>query len=122
MLGWRDVPVDSRHVGSQARVFAPCIRQLFVAATPELVDDGDAFERRLYVIRRVAEQRAGPELVLPSFSARTLVYKGMLTSPQLGQLLPRPRRRALRERARARALAVLDEHLPELGARASRTG
>ncbi len=85
VLGWRDVPVDSRHVGSQARLFAPCIRQLFVAASPELAEDGDAFERRLYVIRRVAEQRGGAELVLPSFSARTLVYKGMLTSPQLGK-------------------------------------
>ncbi len=85
VLGWRDVPVDDRHVGSHARLFAPCVRQLFVAAADELAGDEDAFERRLYVIRRVAELRAGPELVLPSFSARTLVYKGMLTSPQLGR-------------------------------------
>ncbi len=88
LLGWRDVPVDDRHVGSHARLFAPCIRQLFVGASDELAGDLDAFERRLYVIRRVAEQRAGPELVLPSFSARTLVYKGMLTSPQLGRYFP----------------------------------
>jgi glutamate synthase domain-containing protein 1 len=88
VIGWRDVPVDGRHVGSQARLFAPVVRQLFVAATPELASDPDAFERKLYVIRRVAELAAGPELVVPSFSARTLVYKGMLTAPQLGRYYP----------------------------------
>src|SRR5438132_9914604 len=88
VIGWRDVPVDGRHVGSHARLFAPVIRQLFVAASPELAADADAFERKLYVIRRVAELAAGPELVVPSFSARTLVYKGMLTAPQLGRYYP----------------------------------
>ena len=40
------------------------------------------------MIRRVAERAAGPDLVIPSFSARTLVYKGMLTAPQLGRYFP----------------------------------
>ena len=84
----------------------------------ELADDPDAFERKLYVIRRVAELAAGPDLVVPSLSARTLVYKGMLTAPQLGRYYPDLGDDALRERARARALALLDEHVPELGARA----
>ena len=88
VLGWRDVPIDGRHVGSHARLFAPVVRQLFVAASPELATDADAFERKLYVIRRVAELAAGPELVVPSFSARTLVYKGMLTAPQLRRYYP----------------------------------
>src|SRR3954454_23379477 len=88
VLGWRDVPIDGRHVGAHARLFAPVVRQLFVGASPELVDDPDAFERKLYVIRRVAELAAGPELVVPSLSARTLVYKGMLTAPQLGRYYP----------------------------------
>src|SRR5205085_7277030 len=88
VLGWRDVPVDGRHVGSHARLFAPVVRQLFVSASPELAEDADAFERKLYVIRRVAELAAGPELVVPSFSARTLVYKGMLTAPQLARYYP----------------------------------
>src|SRR5213075_413594 len=48
-----------------------------------LADDRDAFERKLYVIRRMAEIAAGPDLVIPSFSSRTVVYKGMLTSLQL---------------------------------------
>ena len=54
-----------------------------VGASDELAGDQDAFERKLYVIRRVAEIAAGPDLVVPSFSSRTIVYKGMLTRPQL---------------------------------------
>src|SRR4051794_24533882 len=88
VLGWRDVPVDGRYAGSHARLFAPVVRHLFVGASPELAEDADAFERKLYVIRRVAELAAGPDLVVPSLSARTLVYKGMLTAPQLGRYYP----------------------------------
>ncbi|MDP9294548.1 MAG: glutamate synthase subunit alpha, partial [Actinomycetota bacterium] len=84
VVGWRDVPVDKDYVGITANLFAPYIKQLFVAAaTPDCLEDQDAFERRLYVIRRVAELAAGPDLVVPSFSSRTIVYKGMLTAPQL---------------------------------------
>src|SRR3954470_18523121 len=86
IVGWRDVPVDARHVGGTAGEAAPLIRQLLVAAAPEL--DDDAFERKLYVIRRCAELAAGPELVVPSFSARRVVYKGMLTAPQLPGYFP----------------------------------
>jgi glutamate synthase (NADPH/NADH) large chain/glutamate synthase (ferredoxin) len=85
VLGWRDVPVAAAHCGTHARLFAPVMRQLFVGAT---IDDRDAFERKLYVIRRVAEKAAGADLVVPSFSAKTLVYKGMLTAPQLGRYFP----------------------------------
>ena len=82
------MPVDLEHVGATAREVAPRVRQLVVAASPELAADRDAFERKLYVIRRVAEIAAGPELVIPSFSARTLVYKGMLMAPQLARCYP----------------------------------
>src|SRR5207248_7728306 len=54
----------------------------------ELAADQDAFERKLYVIRRVAELSGGPGLVIPSLSSRTLVYKGMLTAPQLAGFYP----------------------------------
>jgi len=81
-IWWRDVPVDDRHVGVTARLAAPVIRQVLVEAAPE-VRDQDAFERKLYVIRRRIERAAGGELALPSFSSRTIVYKGMLTAPQL---------------------------------------
>ncbi len=82
---WRDVPVDPSQVGAVAWAAAPCIRQVVVAASPELAEDPDAFERKLYVVRRVAELEAGAELVVPSFSSRTVVYKGMLSAPQLGR-------------------------------------
>jgi glutamate synthase domain-containing protein 1 len=81
-IWWRDVPVDDRHVGSTARLSAPVIRQVLIAASDE-ISGQDAFERKLYVIRRLIERAAGPDLALPSFSSRTIVYKGMLTAPQL---------------------------------------
>jgi len=82
VIWWRDVPVDDREVGETARLSAPVIRQAILAAGEEIADQ-DAFERKLYVIRRVVERLAGPELAIPSMSSRTLVYKGMLTAPQL---------------------------------------
>ena len=88
VVAWRDVPVDDAHVGTTANENAPHIRQLVVAASPALAADLEAFERKLYVIRRVAEQAGGRDLAIPSFSARTLVYKGMLTSPQLSGYFP----------------------------------
>jgi glutamate synthase domain-containing protein 1 len=80
-LRWRDVPVDWTKTGTASAAVAPVIRQAVIGASDNL--DEDAFERKLYVIRRVAELAAGPDLVVPSLSARTLVYKGMLTAPQL---------------------------------------
>ena len=88
VLGWRDVPVAEDEAGAHAQLYAPTVRQLFVSAADDLRDDLLAFERKLYVIRRVAEKAAGSELVFPSFSARTLVYKGMLTAPQLRRYYP----------------------------------
>jgi glutamate synthase (NADPH/NADH) large chain/glutamate synthase (ferredoxin) len=100
VLAWRDVPVDPSHVGETASSVAPVIRQLFVGAAPGL--EPDAFERKLYVIRRRAELAAGPDLGLPSFSARTVVYKGMLTAPQLPHYYP-----DLRDERLASALALV---------------
>ena len=100
VVAWRDVPVDERHAGASAAASAPRIRQLFVAAAPEL--DDDAFERKLYVIRRVAELAAGPDLVIPSFSSRTVVYKGMLTAAQLPAFYP-----DLQDERTASALALV---------------
>ena len=89
VVAWRDVPVDDDHVGDTARDAAPRIRQLAVAAAPALAADQEAFERKLYVIRRIAELQVPIEdLAIPSFSARTIVYKGMLTSPQLTGYFP----------------------------------
>src|ERR671937_2290482 len=86
-VGWRVVPIDKDYVGITANYFAPYIKQLVIAASDAIKDQG-AFERKLYVIRRVAELAAGPDLVIPSLSSRTIVYKGMLTAPQLPGYYP----------------------------------
>ncbi len=86
-LWWRDVPVDDRYVGEIASMSAPVIRQLIIEASDEIEDPG-AFERKLYLIRRIIELESGPELAVPSFSSRTIVYKGMLTAPQLPRYFP----------------------------------
>jgi glutamate synthase (NADPH/NADH) large chain/glutamate synthase (ferredoxin) len=88
VLGWRDVPVDDNHVGDTANRSRPYIRQLFIEAGPGHRDDQDAFERKLYVIRRIVELAAGPDFYAPSFSSKTIVYKGMLISSQLRGFFP----------------------------------
>jgi glutamate synthase domain-containing protein 2/glutamate synthase domain-containing protein 1/glutamate synthase domain-containing protein 3 len=90
LLGWREVPIDERETGKVAAACRPVIRQLFVGAAAEQAADHpegarqDAFERKLYVIRRVCELRAEePGLYVASSSSRTINYKGMLISFQL---------------------------------------
>src|SRR4051812_35477554 len=88
VLGWRDVPVDEEHVGDTANPSRPTMRQIFIGAGEGFTDDQDAFERKLYVIRRIVELAAGPDFYAPSFSSRTIVYKGMLISHQLRGFYP----------------------------------
>ncbi len=94
LLGWRDVPVDNREIGTTARESQPVIRQVFVGKGPH-TDGPVAFERRLYVIRKVIENtvdRAGIKEIetfyIPSLSSNTLVYKGMLIGTQLRGFYP----------------------------------
>jgi glutamate synthase domain-containing protein 2/glutamate synthase domain-containing protein 1/glutamate synthase domain-containing protein 3 len=87
VLGWRDVPVDDAHVGVVAGRSAPRIRHVVIGASDELAEEL-AFERKLYVIRRLIEKAAGPDLAMPSLSSRTIVYKGMLTAPQMSGYYP----------------------------------
>ena len=87
-LGWRDVPVDEAHVGATAARTMPFFSQAFVGAGSAFRDDQDAFERKLYVIRRVLERELGEEVYFPSFSSRTIVYKGMLASEQVAGFFP----------------------------------
>jgi len=102
VVAWRELELDLTHVGETARAVAPLVKQVVVGASPDLAQDQDAFERKLYVIRRVAELAAGPDLVIPSFSSRTLVYKGMLMAPQL-----RPTYADLRDPRTKTALALV---------------
>jgi glutamate synthase domain-containing protein 2/glutamate synthase domain-containing protein 1/glutamate synthase domain-containing protein 3 len=90
LLGWRDVPINEQETGDVAAACRPVIRQLFVgsgAAGEHDYPEGarqDAFERKLYVIRRICELNAeDPGLYVTSSSSRTINYKGMLISFQL---------------------------------------
>src|SRR5216110_1150352 len=95
VLGWRDVPVDRDVLGPSARVTCPTIRQGIIAAPADGGrTDAAAWERALYLARRTIERRvaeAGPELqpfFVCSLSCRTLVYKALLTGPQLPRFFP----------------------------------
>jgi glutamate synthase domain-containing protein 2/glutamate synthase domain-containing protein 1/glutamate synthase domain-containing protein 3 len=84
LLGWREVPIREEHTGEVAGACRPVIRQLFVGAAGREASDRDAFERKLYVIRRICELTAeDPGLYVTSSSSRTINYKGMLISFQL---------------------------------------
>ncbi len=94
LVGWRDVPVNPEGLGKTVLAEMPLIRQAIVARGPG-VRDQDAFERKILAIRKqtqnpLAEQAVMhnlpglTELYMPSFSTRTVVYKGLLLAHQLG--------------------------------------
>ncbi len=94
LLGWRKVPTDNMYLGDTAKESEPFIRQVFIGRGKDVKDDL-AFERKLYVIRRRAENalRYGKDAVgeffyVPSMSAKTIVYKGMLTARQIATFYP----------------------------------
>ena len=91
LLGWRDVPVDNSGLGYSVLPTEPVIRQVFVARGGKCADQ-DAFERKLFVIRKQIENRIRESALegkqafyFTSFSSRTLVYKGMLLAGQVGE-------------------------------------
>ncbi|MCG3040508.1 glutamate synthase large subunit [Streptomyces fenghuangensis] len=83
VLGWREVPVAPQLLGNGARATMPAFRQLFVA---DGTNTGLALDRKAFVLRKRAEREAGT--YFPSLSARTIVYKGMLTTGQLEPFFP----------------------------------
>lgn len=80
-LGWREVPINPKVLGTKALECMPCIMQAFVKR-PENIEKGLDFDRKLYVIRRIFEQSNETAYVL-SLSSRTIVYKGMFLVGQL---------------------------------------
>jgi len=90
VLGWREVPTDNSSLGKTAVAAEPFMAQVFVGRSAGLKDEA-AFERKLYVIRKQAEQTiryghkiaGGQWFYVASLSARTLIYKGMLMSEQV---------------------------------------
>ncbi|MEU6625714.1 glutamate synthase large subunit [Streptomyces litmocidini] len=83
VLGWREVPVAPELLGASARATMPVFRQLFVA---DGTSTGIALDRKAFVLRKRAEREAAT--YFPSLSARTIVYKGMLTTGQLEPFFP----------------------------------
>ncbi|RII18353.1 Glutamate synthase [NADPH] large chain [Streptomyces sp. YIM 130001] len=86
VLGWRDVPVAPGLLGASARSTMPQFRQLFVADSARTPATGIALDRKAFVLRKRAEHEAAT--YFPSLSARTIVYKGMLTTGQLEPFFP----------------------------------
>ncbi len=95
LIGWRDVPIDTSGLGKTVFESVPMIRQAIVGWGPRIKDQ-DAFERKLLVIRKQTQnpladlaakhgQPAITHLYMPSFSTRTIVYKGLLLAPLVGQ-------------------------------------
>ncbi|WP_406739460.1 glutamate synthase large subunit [Streptomyces sp. NBC_00853] len=82
VLGWREVPVTPDLLGNGARATMPAFRQLFVSNG----STGIELDRKAFVLRKRAEREAG--VYFPSLSARTIVYKGMLTTGQLEPFFP----------------------------------
>ena len=94
LLGWRDVPVNSHILGKASAACEPVMRQFFIDRG-EVCQRGLEFERKLYVIRRLAAHRirySGADedelFYIGSLSSRTMTYKGMLTTGQLGDYFP----------------------------------
>ncbi|MEY2457125.1 MAG: glutamate synthase large chain, partial [Acidimicrobiaceae bacterium] len=87
VLGWRPVPVDPSMIGSQAADVMPTFRQLFIAGPVDGEPlSGLVLERRAFIVRKRVEHEVGEYFA--SLSARTLIYKGMLSSEQLGDFYP----------------------------------
>lgn len=91
LLGWRDVPVDSAGLGESVKAVEPVVRQVFIGRASNSIDT-DALERKLFVIRKTVEHAVrslpaeqGKGFYMPSMSARTIVYKGMLLADQVGK-------------------------------------
>ncbi|MFH1994582.1 MAG: glutamate synthase central domain-containing protein, partial [Nitrospinota bacterium] len=87
VLGWRDVPVNETVPGIVARKGMPTIKQIFIKNT---LGDVETFERKVYTARRVVAQNVAKLTLnrwdlfhIPSFSSKTIVYKGMLIAHQL---------------------------------------
>ncbi|PXA04332.1 glutamate synthase large subunit [Coraliomargarita sinensis] len=94
LLGWRDVPVRSEILGKASAACEPVMRQFFIKRS-EQIERGLPFERKLYLIRRLATHRirySGQDedslFYISSLSSRTMTYKGMLTTEQLEQYFP----------------------------------
>ena len=125
VLGWRDVPTDNSTLGESVKPTEPVHKQVFLARSPETRSEQD-FERRLYILRKTISStlygraRAAPFPLLPGVDLVPHAdLQGHVPRRSAQHLLSGSARSGLRERARADAPALLDQHVPDLVARAS---
>ncbi|MDX9994029.1 MAG: glutamate synthase large subunit [Rhodocyclaceae bacterium] len=90
-LGWRDVPRDNSGLAQAAKDLEPVIRQVLIGRGADTRDQ-DAFERKLFVIRKRVEHEVrrlgladGRQFYIPTLSSRTINYKGLLLAHQVGE-------------------------------------
>ncbi|WP_396135247.1 glutamate synthase large subunit [Amycolatopsis sp. A133] len=86
VLGWRELPVHTEHCGPTAAETMPHFTQLFLAARRPKPEHSDPLhiERSAFCVRKRAERElVEDDVYFPSLSSRTIVYKGMLTEPQV---------------------------------------
>lgn len=94
VVAWRQVPVLSHGLGQQAREVMPYFAQVVIAAPEDLLGgdgnrlSGIELDRVVYVVRKRTEHLASAGIYFASLSSRTIVYKGMLTTPQLSEFFP----------------------------------
>ncbi len=94
VCGWRDTPTDGDAIGRVARNSQPYIQQVFLSRGSSLMD-ADTLERKLYLVRKRAAHEISISTIndrgcfyIPSLSARTIVYKGLLLAPQIARFYP----------------------------------
>jgi glutamate synthase domain-containing protein 2/glutamate synthase domain-containing protein 1/glutamate synthase domain-containing protein 3 len=93
VLGWRDTPIEGSAIGRVARGSQPYIEQVFLGRGRGMSED--TLERKLYIVRKRAEAEVAASTLadkasfyMPSLSARTIVYKGLLLAPQIAKFYP----------------------------------
>ncbi|TGN14521.1 glutamate synthase large subunit [Leptospira ilyithenensis] len=89
-LGFREVPINTNYAGIVALKTLPVFKQVFFAKKSKKIKTSDEFERKVFLIRRLIDRRIRAEYKLdrsqyyvPSFSSKTIVYKGMLLGDQV---------------------------------------
>ena len=90
IYGWRQVPVDTRVIGEKANATRPEIEQIMLACPPGM--DGEALERLLFLCRKRIEKRVAQSAIagfyICSFSAKSLIYKGMFLAEHIDEFYP----------------------------------
>ena len=90
IYGWRQVPVDTAVIGEKANATRPEIEQIMLACPPGM--DGEALERLLFLCRKRIEKRVAQAGIagfyICSFSAKSLIYKGMFLAEHIDEFYP----------------------------------